>query len=146
MGLWDKRTAHRVMTAYMNTEEKYIYRFGNRTVDGDESMSDLLGGKGSGLAGMTRLSIPVPPGFTIGTNVCRYYLQHGALPVGFTDELKTAMRWLEQCTARGFNDERNPLLVSVRSGAAISMPGMMDTILNVGLTRKGVDGLARENG
>ena len=146
MGLWDKEPLHRVMTGHMNTEEKYIYRFGNRTVDGDESMSDLLGGKGSGLAGMTRLSIPVPPGFTIGTNVCRYYLQHGALPVGFADELKTAMRWLEQCAGRGFNDERNPLLVSVRSGAAISMPGMMDTILNVGLTWKGVDGLARESG
>ncbi|MBN9615773.1 MAG: pyruvate, phosphate dikinase [Acidobacteriales bacterium] len=134
------------MTGQMNTKEKYIYRFGNRTVDGDESMSDLLGGKGAGLAGMTKLSIPVPPGFTIGTDACRYYLQHGVLPAGFADELKSAMHWLEQCVGRRFNDEQNPLLVSVRSGAAISMPGMMDTILNVGLTRKGVDGLARESG
>jgi pyruvate,orthophosphate dikinase len=145
MGSSDKEPLSRVVAGHMNTEEKYIYRFGNNAVDGDESMSELLGGKGAGLAGMTRLSIPVPPGFTIGTNACRYYLQHGALPAGFAVELESAMCWLEQCVGRRFNDERNPLLVSVRSGAAISMPGMMDTILNVGLTRKGMDGLAKES-
>ena len=115
-------------------------------MDGDESMRDLLGGKGAGLAEMTRLSIPVPPGFTIGTNACRHYLKHGALPAEFECELATAMCWLEGSAGRKFGDERNPLLVSVRSGAVISMPGMMDTVMNVGLTRKGVAGLAKESG
>lgn len=130
----------------MQSKEKYIYRFGNRVVDGDESIRELLGGKGAGLAEMTRLSIPVPPGFTIGTNACRYYVKHGALPAEFASELAAAMRWLEESVGRDFNDEQNPLLVSVRSGAVVSMPGMMDTILNVGLTPNGVAGLAKESG
>ena len=130
----------------MKIKEKYIYRFGNNAVDGDESMRELLGGKGAGLAEMTRLSIPVPPGFTIGTNVCRHYLKYGALPAEFAGELTAAMGWLEESIGRKFNDEQNPLLVSVRSGAAVSMPGMMDTILNVGLTPDGVAGLAQQSG
>ncbi|MEO6964613.1 MAG: PEP/pyruvate-binding domain-containing protein, partial [Acidobacteriaceae bacterium] len=130
----------------MKSKEKYIYRFGNRAVDGDESMQELLGGKGAGLAEMTRLSIPVPPGFTIGTNTCRYYLKHGDLPAEFAGELGAAMRWLEESVDRNFGDEQNPLLVSVRSGAAISMPGMMDTILNVGLTPDAIAGLTKKSG
>jgi pyruvate,orthophosphate dikinase len=126
----------------MNRKEKYIYRFGNNAMDGDESMRMLLGGKGAGLAEMTRLSIPVPPGFTIGTNVCRYYLTHGALPPRFESELAASILWLEASVGRKFNDDADPLLVSVRSGAAVSMPGMMDTILNVGLSQSGLAGLA----
>jgi pyruvate, orthophosphate dikinase len=130
----------------MKTEKRYIYRFGEDVVEGGESMRDLLGGKGAGLAEMSRLSVPLPPGFTIGTNACRYYLEHGHLPSGFSSALSNAMRWLEQAAGRNFNDDKNPLLVSVRSGAVISMPGMMDTILNVGLTRHGLAGLAKVSG
>src|SRR6185437_3514032 len=130
----------------MKNNHKYIYRFGKNTVEGDASLHDLLGGKGAGLAEMAKLSLPLPPGFTISTNACRYYLEHGSLPPAFLDELADAMRWLEESAGRIFNDDKNPLLVSVRSGAVISMPGMMDTILNVGLTWKGVTGLAKESG
>jgi pyruvate,orthophosphate dikinase len=126
----------------VDRKEKYIYRFGNKVMDGDESMRMLLGGKGAGLAEMTRLSIPVPPGFTIGTNVCRYYLKHGVLPPGFESELAASILWLEASVGRKFNDDSDPLLVSVRSGAAVSMPGMMDTILNIGLSHSGLAGLA----
>ena len=130
----------------MNHEAKYIYRFGSNMLEGDESMRALLGGKGAALAEMTRLLIPVPPGFTIGTNVCRYYLEHGTLPSGCENELAEAMRWLEAQVGKTFNDAESPLLVSVRSGAVISMPGMMDTVLNVGLSRDGVLGLAGQSG
>src|ERR1700677_532320 len=110
----------------MDRRQKYIYRFGNNASEGDGSMSLMLGGKGAGLAEMTQLSIPVPPGFTIGTTVCRYYLKHGTLPPGFESELAASIAWLEASVGRRFNDVADPLLVSVRSGAAISMPGMMD--------------------
>ncbi len=130
----------------MKRKEKYIYRFGNRAVDGDESMREILGGKGAGLAEMTRLSIPVPPGFTIGTNACRHYMKQGCLPAEFDDEMAAAMDWLGRSVDRRFGDEQNPLLVSVRSGAVISMPGMMDTILNVGLTQGSLGGLAAQSG
>ena len=130
----------------MKSKEKYIYRFGDHAAEGDESMRDLLGGKGAGLAEMTRLSIPVPPGFTIGANACRYCLKHGDLPAEFAGELAAAVCRLEESVGRKFNDERNPLLVSVRSGAAVSMPGMMDTILNVGLNDENVVGLAERHG
>lgn len=129
----------------MDRKERYIYRFGDDVVDSDVSMRALLGGKGAGLAEMTRLKIPVPPGFTIGTNACHHYLQHGKLPPGFARELTVALRWLEGVVGRTLNRVDNPLLVSVRSGAAVSMPGMMDTILNVGLTRESIDGLAQQN-
>ena len=126
----------------MDRRQKYIYRFGNNASEGDGSMSLMLGGKGAGLAEMTQLSIPVPPGFTIGTTVCRYYLKHGTLPSGFESELAASIAWLEASVGRRFNDVADPLLVSVRSGAAISMPGMMDTILNIGLSHSGLAGLA----
>ena len=125
---------------------KYIYRFGNRAIDGDGSMRSELGGKGAGLAEMTLLSIPVPPGFTISTIVCRYYLEHKSLPPGFEQELAAAIRWLEGAVGRALGDPANPLLTSVRSGAVVSMPGMMDTILNVGLTRENLQGLAVQSG
>jgi pyruvate, orthophosphate dikinase len=125
---------------------KYIYRFGNRAIDGDGSMRAELGGKGAGLAEMTLLSIPVPPGFTISTSVCRYYLERKSLPPGFEEEVTAALSWLEGSVGRKFGDLANPLLTSVRSGAVASMPGMMDTILNVGLTQENVGALAVQSG
>jgi len=130
----------------MASRGKHTYRFGNHAIDGDGSMRAELGGKGAGLAEMTLLSIPVPPGFTIATSVCRYFLAHKTLPPEFHEERAGAMRWIEDSAGRKFGDRANPLLVSVRSGAAISMPGMMDTILNVGLTRENLLGLAAQSG
>ncbi len=115
----------------------------------DEGILDkkLLGGKGSGLAEMTKLGIPVPPGFTITTEVCRLFYEGGEkLPDGLMEEVKRAMGRLEELTGKGFGDPGNPLLVSVRSGAAISMPGMMDTVLNLGLNDEVVEGLAEATG
>jgi pyruvate,orthophosphate dikinase len=130
----------------MSRDKQYIYRFSSQVVDGNGSMRDELGGKGAGLAEMAMLSIPVPPGLTISTSVCRHYLEHGKMPLGLEDELATGLQWLEETHGRRFNDEPNPLLVSVRSGAPISMPGMMDTILNVGLNERNLEGLAKQNG
>ena len=123
-----------------------IYRFGGGIADGDGNMRELLGGKGAGLAEMSRLSLPVPPGFTVTTDVCREYFVKGKLSQSFQSELAEAMAWLEQETGRRFNDASHPLLVSVRSGAAVSMPGMMDTILNVGMNDQVADGFERETG
>ena len=115
--------------------------------DGSAAMLDLLGGKGAGLAEMTRAGLPVPPGFTITTAAClRYYALAGKNPPEFAGELRAAMRELEKRTAKGFGEAKNPLLVSVRSGARASMPGMMDTILNLGLNDNTVAGLARLTG
>ena len=123
-----------------------VYRFGSGVVDGDGSMRDLLGGKGAGLAEMTSLSVPVPPGFTITTDVCREYMQTGALTSDHLAETGEGLQWLESEAGKRFGDAENPLLVSVRSGAPISMPGMMDTILNVGLNDVSVAGLAARSG
>jgi len=125
---------------------KQVYRFGEGTVEGNGTMSNLLGGKGAGLAEMTLLSVPVPPGLTIITDVCRYYLEHATLPVELQPELTRSLIWLEQQTGKRLGDAGNPLLVSVRSGAPISMPGMMDTVLNVGLNDRSVRGLAQASG
>jgi pyruvate,orthophosphate dikinase len=125
---------------------KSMYRFGRDVVDGDGSMTMLLGGKGAGLAEMTSLGVPVPPGFTISIDVCRFYQEHGILPDGLESEIDKAITWLEAGAGRSFGDPKNPLLVSVRSGAPISMPGMMDTILNVGLNDCCVLGLATTSG
>ena len=125
---------------------KMIYSFGVKT-DGDGSMRELLGGKGANLAAMTAMGLPVPPGFTITTKVCADYHGNGKkLPDGLMDGVGRAMRALEKQRGKGFGDPGDPLLVSVRSGAAKSMPGMMDTILNLGLTDKAVEGLARVTG
>jgi pyruvate,orthophosphate dikinase len=130
----------------MNPLAKHVYKFGNGIADGDGTMRDLLGGKGAGLAEMTLLSVPVPPGLTISTDVCRFYLEHGNLPVELKPELTGTLRWLEVKTGKRLGDAQDPLLVSVRSGAPISMPGMMDTVLNVGLNDRSVRGLARTSG
>ncbi len=130
----------------MKNHTGHIYRFGGDVIEGSGSMRETLGGKGAGLAEMAALGVPVPAGFTIGTEVCRHYLEHGTLPCGLEEELARAISWLEETAGRRFNDPANPLMVSVRSGAPISMPGMMDTILNVGLNRTGVAGLAERSG
>src|SRR3954453_7709191 len=119
--------------------EKYVYDF-DEPSDGGR---DLLGGKGIGLAEMTQLGVPVPAGFTITTDACRAYMAGGGeLPDGLEAEVEEHLSALEQRTGKRFGDRGDPLLVSVRSGAAVSMPGMMDTILNLGLTEEAVEGLA----
>ena len=125
---------------------KNIYRFGNGVADGNGKMTELLGGKGAGLAEMTRLSFPVPPGFTIATDACRFYLSQGIFPSDLSGELRESLAWLEDVAGKRLGDPKDPLLVSVRSGAAVSMPGMMDTILNVGLNDECVQGLAEKSG
>jgi pyruvate,orthophosphate dikinase len=122
---------------------QYFFAFGDGKAEGDGKRADLLGGKGAGLADMTRAGIPVPPGFTITTEACRFYYAHGqTLPDGFEDGQRAALDALEHALGKRLGDPSDPLLVSVRSGAAISMPGMMDTILNLGLNDRAVVGLA----
>ncbi|HEV2854354.1 MAG TPA: pyruvate, phosphate dikinase [Thermoanaerobaculia bacterium] len=114
---------------------KYVYAFGAGEAEGDGSQKSLLGGKGAGLAEMSRLGIPVPPGFTITTEVCAYFQDHGgSYPEGLEREVEQHLALLEERTGQRFGDPNDPLLVSVRSGAARSMPGMMDTVLNLGLS------------
>jgi pyruvate,orthophosphate dikinase len=121
---------------------RFVYFFGNGKADGDRSMRDTLGGKGAGLAEMTNAGLPVPPGFTISTDVCSlYYKQKGRIPPGVEAEIAANIRKLEKAAGTTLGSTENPLLVSVRSGAKFSMPGMMDTILNLGLNDKAVEGL-----
>ena len=111
--------------------------------EGNGSMRDLLGGKGAGLAEMTNAGLPVPPGFTITTETCNEYYRNGKhFPAETIDQVHAALRDVEQATGKRFGDPANPLLVSVRSGSKFSMPGMMDTILNLGLNDVTVEGLA----
>jgi pyruvate,orthophosphate dikinase len=121
---------------------RFIYTFGGGRADGRADMKQLLGGKGANLAEMTNLGVPVPPGFTITTEVCRKFYRLGERwPQGLDAELRHKLAWLEGVTGKGLGDAKNPLLVSVRSGAAVSMPGMMDTILNLGLNDRVVQGI-----
>ena len=125
----------------------YVYFFGEGRADGSAALRDLLGGKGSGLAEMTNAGVPVPPGFTITTEVCRWYYAHDrSLPPGFEAQQREALTRLERIMGRRLGDADDPLLVSVRSGAKFSMPGMMDTVLNLGLNDRSVEGLARRTG
>ena len=125
----------------------YVMYFGTSGVDGDGAMKDLLGGKGANLAEMTSIGLPVPPGFTISTEACRAYYEHRrALPAGLGDEVRANIAKLEKELGKGFGSSAYPLLVSVRSGAAVSMPGMMDTVLNLGLTDATVEGLSVKTG
>src|SRR5579871_1094775 len=121
---------------------RFVYDFDEPAGGGRE----LLGGKGIGLAEMTALGLPVPAGFTITTDACRAYMETGGLPDGLADEVAKHVARLEEKTGKRFGDPSDPLLVSVRSGAAISMPGMMDTILNLGLNDDAVAGLAARTG
>jgi pyruvate,orthophosphate dikinase len=129
---------------------KYVYFFGGQKADGNESMKSLLGGKGANLAEMAghkNLRLPVPPGFTITTEVCTYYYKNKkTYPKGLKEEVGKALEKIEKLMGRKFGDPDNPLLVSVRSGARRSMPGMMETVLNVGLTEKTIPGLIKQSG
>jgi len=148
---------------------KYVYFFGGGKAEGNESMKNLLGGKGANLAEMAghkNLRLPVPPGFSITTEVCAYYyknrktypvrntkeadiyskISNGTYPKGLKEEVEKALQRVEVLMARKFGDPDNPLLVSVRSGARRSMPGMMETVLNVGLTEKTIPGLIKQSG
>ena len=127
--------------------KKYVYFFGNGKAEGDKDMKYILGGKGANLAEMTNIGIPVPPGVTISTEVCQYYYNNGKqYPVELKADVKKEIARLEESTGKKFGDDENPLLVSVRSGAAASMPGMMDTILNLGLNEKVVEGMVKKTG
>ena len=134
----------------MSTEDpnhKWVYTYGNGKAEGNPSMKNLLGGKGVGLAEMTSIGVPVPPGFTITTEVCTYYYEHDhQYPKTLDEQIFKAMNNIEEIVGKKFGDEADPLLVSVRSGARVSMPGMMDTILNLGLNNKTVEGLAKKSG
>ncbi|MGH7087434.1 MAG: PEP/pyruvate-binding domain-containing protein, partial [Stellaceae bacterium] len=126
---------------------KWVYNFGDGSAEGRADMKDLLGGKGANLAEMSNLGLPVPPGFTITTEVCTYfYAKSKTYPNDLRKEVETALGLLERRIGARFGDESNPLLVSVRSGARASMPGMMDTVLNLGLNDHTVEGLAGKSG
>ncbi|WP_265820749.1 pyruvate, phosphate dikinase [Geovibrio ferrireducens] len=127
--------------------KKWVYFFGNGKAEGKGTDKELLGGKGAGLAEMTNISIPVPPGFTITTEACvEYYSNNQQYPAGLADQMLEAMTKLEAAVGKKFGDISSPLLVSVRSGARVSMPGMMDTVLNLGLNDETVKGLASSSG
>ncbi len=125
---------------------KFVYLFGNNKTEGKNSMKNLLGGKGANLAEMSNLGIPVPAGFTLTTEVCMLYLENGEYPPGLEEQINNAIKELEEATGKHFGDLDNPLLLSVRSGARVSMPGMMDTVLNLGLNDDSVIGMAKNTG
>lgn len=117
---------------------KYVYKF----TEGDKDQKDLLGGKGANLAEMTKLGLPVPPGFTITTDTCRYYLANNQVPAELKEQVAVAIAGVEEVMGKKLGDPSDPLLMSVRSGAKFSMPGMMETVLNIGLNDQSVEGLA----
>ncbi len=134
-------------TAQSTTAQKHVYLFGEGKADGAADMRDLLGGKGAGLAEMTNLGVPVPPGFTITTEVCTAFYDRGRqYPPGLEDQVYDGVAYVERLLGHKFGDAAKPLLFSVRSGARVSMPGMMDTVLNLGLNDEVAAGLARETG
>jgi len=142
-----KRAAAPGKPAKASAKGKWVYRFGNGKAEGRPGMRDLLGGKGAGLAEMANLGLPVPPGFTITTAVCtEFYANNKRYPDGLRAQVDAALLEIGRITGKGFGDGTNPLLVSVRSGARASMPGMMDTVLNLGLNDETVAALARKSG
>jgi pyruvate,orthophosphate dikinase len=131
----------------MAKASKYVYYFGKGKSEGNGTQKNLLGGKGANLADMASIGLPVPPGFTITTEVCTgYYANRNKYPAGVKEQVLTALRLVEKSMGKKFNDPKNPLLVSVRSGARVSMPGMMDTVLNLGLNDATVEGLIAASG
>ncbi|MGH7538410.1 MAG: pyruvate, phosphate dikinase, partial [Gemmatimonadales bacterium] len=130
----------------MPSLERFVYSFGPGRADGTAAMRDILGGKGAGLAEMANLGLPVPPGFTISAKLCLRYLEDGSFPDELREEVGRHLKKLEQAAGKKFGDPERPLLVSVRSGAAVSMPGMMETILNLGLNDETVQGLIAGSG
>ena len=133
--------------AEMMVKTRWVYAFGGGAADGDASMKDLLGGKGANLAEMSALGLPVPPGFTITTEACNhFYANARAYPANLTQQVAAGLAKVEDLTGKRFGDAANPLLVSVRSGARASMPGMMDTVLNLGLNDETLSALAKMSG
>ena len=129
------------------TDTKYVYYFGDGQAEGKAEMKNLLGGKGANLAEMTNLAIPVPPGFTITTETCIHFLANNEeFPEGVEKQVLDNLALVERSMGQKFGDENDPLLVSCRSGARASMPGMMDTVLNIGLTEKTLVGMAEKTG
>src|SRR5210317_2450112 len=130
-------------------QKQYVYFYGvsKELTEGDSSMKAVLGGKGANLAEMANANLPVPPGLTISTEACAYYTKTGGkYPAEMEAQLKTQLKKLEKNMGQKLGDPKDPLLVSVRSGAAVSMPGMMDTVLNLGLTDKSVHGFIKQTG
>lgn len=128
-------------------KEKQVYTFGNGSSDGDRTMKQLLGGKGANLAEMSNIGLPVPAGFTISTESCHYYSTHNSLwPKGLKSQVKEGVKFIEEAMKAVLGDSKNPLLLSVRSGAAVSMPGMMDTVLNLGMNDNTVEAIAEHTG
>jgi pyruvate, orthophosphate dikinase len=126
---------------------KWVYTFGDGKAEGKAGLRDLLGGKGANLAEMANLGLPVPPGFTIPTSVCTYFYAHDkSYPAALKAQVEKALDHVGKLTGKAFGDPKNPLLVSVRSGGRASMPGMMDTVLNLGLNDKTVEALAELSG
>ena len=135
------------MTTDTLTKNRWVYSFGGGGADGDASMKNLLGGKGANLAEMCALGLPVPPGFTITTETCVHYYANGrSYPADLEAQVRDGLAKVEKAAGKTFGDPSNPLLVSVRSGARASMPGMMDTVLNLGLNDETVAGLAKLSG
>jgi len=140
-------TTDRPRTQGSDSGSKWVYAFGDGAADGRADMKNLLGGKGANLAEMSSIGLPVPPGFTITTEVCTAYYENGQqYPAGLSDQVAAALAAVENGVGMRFGDADNPLLVSVRSGARVSMPGMMDTVLNLGLNDVTVEGLAKRSG
>src|SRR5215207_1056105 len=138
-----KRGSNGKVNGQASSKRKRVYFFGNGKAEGGADMKDLLGGKGANLADMTKVPLPVPPGFTITTDTCGDYNDAGqVLPRGLMEEVRVNIAKVEKATGKRFGDPKNPLLVAARSGAKFSMPGMMDTVLNIGLSDAAVEGLA----
>ncbi|MBU6476145.1 MAG: pyruvate, phosphate dikinase, partial [Alphaproteobacteria bacterium] len=126
--------------------QKWVYSFGKEICDGAASQKNLLGGKGANLAEMSRIGLPVPPGFTLSTEVCTHFYQNGSsYPAGLQDQVAGGLAQVQKETGCVFGDAKKPLLLSVRSGARASMPGMMDTVLNLGLNDETVQGLIEQS-
>ncbi|MDH5581161.1 MAG: pyruvate, phosphate dikinase, partial [Bdellovibrionales bacterium] len=126
---------------------QWIYNFNAKNTDGNRSMKNLLGGKGANLAEMSALGLPVPPGFTITTEACLdYQKNNGQISDEIKNQVSASLNRIEDLTGKKFGDSSNPLLFSVRSGARVSMPGMMDTVLNLGLNDETVEGMAKLTG
>src|SRR5213082_3963337 len=137
--------ARRSAAAKETLKPKYVYYFGDGNADGSGKMKPLLGGKGANLAEMTRIGLPVPPGFTITTEVCSYFYAHNrSYPPQLKAEVEAALAKVERSVGKKLGDKERPLLVSVRSGARDSMPGMMDTILNLGMNDEVVEIIAKK--
>src|SRR5512147_822404 len=132
------------MATAQQSPAKYVFFFGGGKAEGDGKMKDVLGGKGAGLAEMTNAGLPVPPGFTIQTEACREFMKTGKTSAEVDRQMKEAVRSLETLQGQKLGANDNPLLVSVRSGAKFSMPGMMDTILNLGLNDTTIEGLIKK--